>query len=76
MTTSIMRKKCVCFLMFDVTNPESFIVEGSKSEGIEKWYNDYSTQNAPVLVTRILVGNKANLNSKRKVKKEDAEDWA
>ena len=62
--------------MFDVTNPQSLYVEGSKSAGIEYWYNKISIENAPVLVTRILVGNKANLNSKRKVKKEDAEDWA
>ena len=60
---NIMRKKCVCFLMFDVTNPDSFYVEGSKSDGIEYWYNDISLQNAPLLVTRFLVGNKANLTS-------------
>ena len=62
-STSIMRKKCVSFLMFDVTNPDSFYVEGSKSEGIEYWYNDISLPNAPLLVTRFLVGNKANLTS-------------
>ena len=62
--------------MFDVTNAESFIVEGSKSQGIEYWYNDISLPNAPHEVIRILVGNKANLKNQRKVTKEDAEYWA
>ena len=62
--------------MFDVTNAESFIVEGSKSQGIEYWYNEISLPNAPPPVIRILVGNKANLKNQRKVTKEDAEYWA
>ena len=62
--------------MFDVTNSESFIVEGSKSQGIEYWYNEISLPNAPPPVVRILVGNKANLTNQRKVTKEDAEYWA
>ena len=64
---SIMRKKCVCFIVFDVTNPESFYVEDSKLEGIEYWYEKISVPNAPAPIIRILVGNKANLKNKRKV---------
>jgi GTPase SAR1 family protein len=38
---SIMRSKALSFLIFDLTDKDTFVVPGSKSKGVEYWYNDY-----------------------------------
>jgi hypothetical protein len=38
---SIMTSKALSFLIFDLTDKDSFVVPGSKSKGVEYWYNDY-----------------------------------
>jgi GTPase SAR1 family protein len=62
---SIMRSKALSFLFFDLTDKDSFIVPGSKSKGVEYWYNDYISMHGDLKNTMVLIGNKADLKEKR-----------
>ena len=71
-----MRKKALSFLFFDLTEKDTFAVEGSKSKGVEYWYNDYTSRFGMSEHTMVLIGNKADLKEKRQVLEEDAKFWA
>jgi small GTP-binding protein len=62
---SIMRSKALTFLIFDMTDKDTFVVPGSKSKGIEYWYNDYISMYGDLKHTMVLIGNKADLKDKR-----------
>ena len=62
---SIMTSKALSFLMFDLTDKDSFVVPGSKSKGVEYWYNDYIAQFGVNKKTTVLIGNKADLKEQR-----------
>ena len=62
---SIMRGKALTFLMFDLTDKETFLVPGSKSKGIEYWHNDYVSMYGDSRQTMVLIGNKVDLKDKR-----------
>jgi GTPase SAR1 family protein len=62
---SIMRSKALTFLMFDLTDKDTFVVPDSKSKGVEYWYNDYISMYGDSKHTMVLIGNKADLKEKR-----------
>ena len=55
-------------VVFDVTNPESF-------EGAKSWVREVERRGSPSCVI-VLVGNKVDLEDKRKVSEETALDFA
>ena len=55
-------------LVFDITNKESFNL-------LENWMNDLR-ENAKLDISKILIGNKLDLEEKREVQKEEAEYFA
>ncbi len=63
------RGKCVCFIVFDLTEPNTFVIEGEKLKGVQYWYEQYNI-NVSEHMIRILIGNKADLVDRRKVTKE------
>jgi GTPase SAR1 family protein len=72
----MMRKQALSFLFFDLTEKDTFAVEGSKSKGVEYWYNDYSSRFGMSEHTMVLIGNKADLKENRQVLEEDTKFWA
>jgi Ras-related protein Rab-2A len=67
-TRSYYRGACGALLVFDVTNRSSF-------QSLQGWLED-ARQNCNVPITVMLVGNKADLESKRQVPKEEALQFA
>jgi hypothetical protein len=55
------------FLIFDLTDKDTFVVPGSKSKGVEYWYNHHISMNLALKHTMVLIGNKADLKEKRQV---------
>ena len=55
-------------LVFDITSKESFDL-------LETWMNELK-ENNKVDVSKVLIGNKSDLQEKREVTKEEAEDFA
>ena len=55
-------------LVFDITNKESF-------ELLETWMNELK-ENNKVDISKVLIGNKSDLEDMRQVQKEDAEKFA
>ena len=55
-------------LVFDITNKESF-------ELLETWMNELR-ENNKVDISKVLIGNKSDLEDKREVSKEEAEQFA
>ncbi len=74
-STTHVRGKCACIILFDLTDPTTFVVEDEKYMGVQYWHEEYSAKGGDQMV-RILIGNKADLVQKRKVTKEEAEYWA
>lgn len=67
-TRSYYRGACGALLVFDVTNRSSF-------QSLQGWLDD-ALANCNVNITVMLVGNKADLESKRDVSKEEAQNFA
>ena len=67
-TRTYYRGACAAFILFDVTNPDSFTQ-------VEHWLSDL-TNAARSDVVKILVGNKSDLDTARRVTFEEAEALA
>lgn len=67
-TRGYYRGSAGALLVFDLTNRDSF-------ENIGRWLQDIKDVARPDVVT-LLLGNKADLDEKRAVKKEEAEEFA
>jgi len=67
-TRSYYRNSVCALVVFDVTDESSF-------KNVSGWINDVKTY-SHLPVTIVLVGNKCDLENKRKVKREDAEKFA
>jgi GTPase SAR1 family protein len=62
---SIMRSKALSIIIFDLTDKDTFVVGGSKSKGVNYWYNDYVSLHGDNKNTMVLIGNKADLKEER-----------
>ena len=67
-TTSYYKGSHGCFIVYDITNEESF-------ENVDKWYSE-TVKTARENVSIILVGNKCDLEDQRKITKEMGEEKA
>jgi small GTP-binding protein len=75
-STNTVRKRALSFLMFDLTDKNTFLVEGSISKGVVYWFNEYISRFGDSEHTIVLIGNKADLTEQRQVPEEDAKYWA
>ena len=67
-TSSYYKGSHGCFIIYDITNENSF-------ENVDKWY-EQAQKEASKDVSIILVGNKCDLENERKVSKEKGEEKA
>ncbi|KAL7715487.1 Ras family protein [Entamoeba marina] len=65
------RNTDICYLVFDVTNKQSF-------DNIDKWLTQSKSLTDPYNcpISYVLIGNKSDLSDKRQVSYEEADDYA
>ncbi|KAL7715376.1 Ras-related protein Rab-14 [Entamoeba marina] len=71
MTRSYYRGTVICYLVFDVTNKQSF-------DNIDRWLTQSKSLTDPSLcpISYVLIGNKSDLSDQRQVSYEEADNYA
>ena len=67
-TRAYYKNSCCAFLVYDITNRESFF-------NIHTWMEECKAQ-SPKSILMVLIGNKVDLEEKRKVSKVEGEEFA